>query len=33
MMWGDCGCLYWLMQPDNIAARRFDTAEFTLQCS
>lgn len=33
MMWGDCGCLYWLMRPDDIAARRFDAAEFTLQCS
>jgi uncharacterized protein YwqG len=32
MMWGDCGCLYWLMRPDDIGARRFDAAEFTFQC-
>jgi Domain of unknown function (DUF1963) len=33
MMWGDCGCLYWLMRPADIAARRFDASEFTFQCS
>jgi uncharacterized protein YwqG len=33
MMWGDCGCLYWLMRSDDIAAGQFDAAEFTLQCS
>ena len=33
MMWGDSGCLYWLMRVDDIAARRFDAAEFTFQCS
>jgi uncharacterized protein YwqG len=31
--WGDCGLLYWLMRPADIAAGRFDKAEFTLQCS
>jgi hypothetical protein len=31
--WGDCGLLYWLMRPADIAAGRFDAAEFMLQCS
>ncbi len=33
MMWGDCGSLYWVMRPDDIATRRFDAALFTFQCS
>ena len=33
MMWGDGGSLYWLMRPADLAARRFDAAAFTLQCS
>ncbi|UNO38677.1 YwqG family protein [Streptomyces sp. MST-110588] len=32
MMWGDCGTLYWLMRPEDLAARRFDRAKFTWQC-
>ncbi|MCQ8772430.1 YwqG family protein [Streptomyces telluris] len=33
MMWGDCGALYWLIRPEDLAARRFDRAMFTWQCS
>lgn len=33
MQWGDCGCLYWLMQADDLAAGRFDQAAFTFQSS
>lgn len=33
MMWGDCGSLYWLIRPEDLAARRFDRAMFTWQCS
>ncbi|MDY7090411.1 MAG: YwqG family protein [Actinomycetota bacterium] len=33
MMWGDCGSLYWVMRPDDIAAARFEAAAFTFQCS
>ncbi|MFD7030632.1 YwqG family protein [Streptomyces sp. NPDC059917] len=32
MMWGDCGALYWLIRPEDLAARRFDRAAFTWQC-
>ncbi|MEU2610473.1 YwqG family protein [Micromonospora sp. NPDC007271] len=32
MMWGDCGMLYWLIRPEDLAARRFDRATFTWQC-
>ncbi|WP_436844827.1 YwqG family protein [Streptomyces roseoverticillatus] len=32
MMWGDCGVLYWLIRPEDLAARRFDRAMFTWQC-
>ncbi|GES32075.1 YwqG family protein [Streptomyces angustmyceticus] len=32
MMWGDCGALYWLIRPEDLAARRFDRAMFTWQC-
>jgi len=32
MMWGDTGMLYWLIRPDDLAARRFDRAAFTWQC-
>ncbi|MEQ4209680.1 YwqG family protein [Actinopolymorpha sp. B9G3] len=31
MQWGDVGTLYWLMRPDDLAARRFQTAYFTGQ--
>ncbi|MCF3102216.1 DUF1963 domain-containing protein [Streptomyces roseoverticillatus] len=33
MMWGDGGALYWLIRPEDLAARRFDRAMFTWQCS
>jgi uncharacterized protein YwqG len=33
MMWGDCGTLYWLIRPDDLAARRFEEASFTWQCT
>ncbi|MFF4601800.1 YwqG family protein [Streptomyces sp. NPDC001339] len=32
MMWGDCGTLYWLIRPEDLANRRFDRAMFTFQC-
>ncbi|MCT2593076.1 DUF1963 domain-containing protein [Streptomyces sp. N2-109] len=32
MMWGDCGVLYWLIRPADLAALRFDRAMFTWQC-
>ncbi|MBZ6475151.1 YwqG family protein [Streptomyces griseocarneus] len=32
MMWGDCGALYWLIRPRDLAERRFDRAMFTMQC-
>ncbi|MCA6092983.1 DUF1963 domain-containing protein [Streptomyces sp. SCA3-4] len=32
MMWGDCGTLYWLIRPEDLAERRFDRAMFTMQC-
>ncbi|GAA4578193.1 hypothetical protein GCM10023194_00440 [Planotetraspora phitsanulokensis] len=32
MMWGDAGALYWLIRPEDLAARRFDRALFTWQC-
>ncbi len=31
MTWGDGGALYWLIRADDLAARRFDRARFTLQ--
>lgn len=33
MMWGDVGTLYWLMRPEDLAARRFEASSFTGQCS
>ncbi|WP_338117962.1 DUF1963 domain-containing protein [Streptomyces coryli] len=33
MMWGDCGSLYWLIRPEDLAAGRFERAMFTWQCS
>jgi Domain of unknown function (DUF1963) len=33
MMWGDCGTLYWLIRPGDLAARRFEEASFTWQCT
>lgn len=33
MMWGDCGMLYWLIRPGDLAARRFEEASFTWQCT
>ncbi|MEC3981245.1 YwqG family protein [Amycolatopsis sp. H20-H5] len=32
LMWGDAGALYWLIKPEDLAARRFDKALFTWQC-
>lgn len=32
-MWGDGGVLYYLIRPADLAARRFDEAAFTWQCS
>jgi uncharacterized protein YwqG len=32
MMWGDSGALYWLIRPEDLAARRFEQALFTWQC-
>ncbi|KJK57444.1 hypothetical protein UK12_16675 [Saccharothrix sp. ST-888] len=32
MMWGDAGALYWLIRPEDLAAKRFDRAVFTWQC-
>ncbi|WP_308312470.1 YwqG family protein [Streptomyces sp. ISL-11] len=32
MMWGDCGTLYWLIRPEDLAERRFDKAMFIWQC-
>ncbi|WP_101392080.1 YwqG family protein [Streptomyces sp. TLI_146] len=32
MMWGDCGALYWLIRPQDLAERRFDRAMCTMQC-
>jgi hypothetical protein len=32
-MWGDCGTLYWLIRPDDLAASNFGAASFTWQCS
>lgn len=32
MMWGDDGCLYWLIRPSDLAELRFDRALFTWQC-
>ncbi|MGH3491762.1 MAG: DUF1963 domain-containing protein [Sciscionella sp.] len=31
MSWGDAGMLYWLIRPEDLAARRFDAALFTWQ--
>jgi hypothetical protein len=33
MMWGDCGTLYWLIRPGDLAARRFEAAAFAWQCT
>ena len=33
MMWGDCGTLYWLIRPADLAARRFEAAAFTWHCT
>ena len=32
MMWGDVGTLYWMIRPEDLAARCFDKALFTWQC-
>ncbi|MFI0819899.1 YwqG family protein [Streptomyces sp. NPDC021098] len=32
VMWGDCGALYWLIRPEDLAAGRFEQAVFTWQC-
>lgn len=31
-MWGDCGVLYYLVRPADLAAGRFDQVAFTAQC-
>ena len=31
MKWGGSGSLYWLIRPDDLAARRFEAASFTWQ--
>ena len=33
MMWGDCGMLYWLARPDDLAANDLSQINFTWQCS
>lgn len=33
MLWGDVGSLYWLIRPDDLAARNFEACSFTWQCS
>lgn len=32
MSWGDAGRLYWLIDPHDLAERRFEAATFTWQC-
>jgi uncharacterized protein YwqG len=32
MIWGDVGTLYWLIRPEDLAARRFEASSFTWQC-
>jgi uncharacterized protein YwqG len=32
-MWGDCGMLYYLIRPADLAAGHFDRVAFTWQCS
>jgi len=32
MPWADEGTLFWLIRPEDLAARRFDLARFTAQC-
>lgn len=32
MMWGDCGMLYFYIKKEDLAARRFENAWFSLQC-
>jgi uncharacterized protein YwqG len=31
-MWGDCGMLYFYIRKEDLAARRFENAWFSLQC-
>lgn len=33
MVWGDVGTLYWMIRPEDLAARRFDEVAFTWQCT
>jgi uncharacterized protein YwqG len=33
MMWGDVGTLYWLMRPEDLAARDFQASSFTWRCT
>ncbi|WP_326569670.1 YwqG family protein [Amycolatopsis rhabdoformis] len=33
MMWGDVGTIYWAIRSDELAAGRFETARFTMQCT
>ncbi len=32
-MWGDCGVLYFMIRPQDLAAGAFDRASFTWQCA
>jgi uncharacterized protein YwqG len=33
IVWGDCGTLYWLARPDDLAAGDLTQITFTWQCS
>jgi len=33
MLWGDCGALYWMARPTDLAAGNFNEISFTWQCS
>ncbi|XVV02185.1 DUF1963 domain-containing protein [Actinosynnema sp. CA-248983] len=33
MCWGDVGTLYWLIRPEDLAARDFTASAFTCQCT
>lgn len=33
MRWGDLGTLYWLIRPEDLAARDFEASSFTWQCT
>ena len=33
MMWGDCGILYWMARPEDLAVHELSNISFTWQCS